>query len=75
MDFVINEDTKPLKFGRIILVRFIRSNLLLDVFGEKFLMPKYLVYSYIIVIIEIESETILVIRDEKIEWQTHYKIN
>jgi putative transposase len=32
--------------GNIILIRFIRSNRLLDVFGEKFKLSKDLVYSY-----------------------------
>jgi len=33
--------------GNIILIRFIRSNRVLDIFGEKFKVPKELVYSYI----------------------------
>lgn len=33
--------------GDIILIRFIRSNRLLDVFGEKFKVSKDLVYSYV----------------------------
>jgi len=33
--------------GNIILIRFIRSNQLLDIFGEKFKVSKSLVYSYV----------------------------
>lgn len=33
--------------GDIILIRFIRSNRLLDIFGEKFKVSKKLVYSYV----------------------------
>ena len=33
--------------GNIILIRFIRSNRLLDIFGEKFKVSKDLVYSYV----------------------------
>lgn len=33
--------------GNIILIRFIRSNRLLDIFGEKFKVSKKLVYSYV----------------------------
>lgn len=33
--------------GNIILIRFIRSNRLLDIFGEKFKVSKSLVYSYV----------------------------
>lgn len=38
-------DTVP--EGNIILIRFIRSNRLLDIFGEKFKVSKSLVYSYV----------------------------
>jgi hypothetical protein len=37
--------------GNIILIRFIRSNRELDIFGEKFKVSKELVYSYIKAII------------------------
>ena len=33
--------------GNIVLIRFIRSNRLLDIFGEKFKVSKNLVYSYV----------------------------
>jgi len=33
--------------GNIILIRFIRSNQLLDIFGEKIKVSKSLVYSYV----------------------------
>jgi uncharacterized C2H2 Zn-finger protein len=33
--------------GNIVLIRFIRSNRLLDIFGEKFKVSKDLVYSYV----------------------------
>ena len=38
-------DTVP--DGNIILIRFIRSNRLLDIFGEKFKVSKSLIYSYV----------------------------
>ena len=72
-DFTLPQSPLPLKQGRIILMRFIRSNLLLDVFGEKFLMPKHLEYSYVITLIDIEKQLLLVLRDDKIEWQIHYQ--
>lgn len=37
--------------GNIILIRFIRSNRVLDIFGEKFIVSKELVYSYVKAII------------------------
>ena len=33
--------------GNVILIRFIRSNRVIDVFGEKFIVSKELVYSYV----------------------------
>jgi len=73
-DFVIPGTTLPLKEGKLILVRFIRSNLLLDVFGEKFLMPKHLEYSYVIALIDVEKQVLVVLRDNQIQWRTFYKI-
>lgn len=48
-------DTVP--DGNIILIRFIRSNRLLDIFGEKFKVSKSLVYSYVkaVIVTEIGS--------------------
>ena len=40
--------------GNIILIRFIRSNRMLDIFGEKFKLSKDLVYSYVKAIIVTE---------------------
>ena len=44
--------------GNIILIRFIRSDRMLDIFGEKFQVPKDLVYSYVKAIIVTESHTL-----------------
>ena len=43
--------------GDIILIRFIRSNRLLDIFGEKFTVSKDLVYSYVkaVIVTQIHS--------------------
>jgi len=40
--------------GNIILIRFIRSDCMLDIFGEKFKLPKDLVYSYVKAVIVTE---------------------
>lgn len=40
--------------GNIILIRFIRSNRLLDIFGEKFKVSKALVYSYVKAVVVIQ---------------------
>ena len=73
-DFTIPETNVTLKTGRIILARFIRSNLLLDVFGEKFLVPRHLEYSYVVAVIDVENQLLNVLRDQQLQWQTFYKI-
>jgi putative transposase len=40
-------DLDTIPDGNIILIRFIRSNRILDIFGEKFKVSKSLVYSYV----------------------------
>jgi len=61
LEFVQQDGYKPIKIGgntklpdlntvpdgNIILIRFIRSDRLLDIFGEKFKVSKNLVYSYV----------------------------
>jgi len=64
----------PLKQGKVILARFIRSNLVLDVFGEKFMMPKHLAYSYVTAEIDVEQNMLCVMRDGRKEWQRCYAI-
>jgi putative transposase len=74
-NFIIPDDALPLKGGRIILIRFIRSNRQLDVFGEKFLMPSHLEYSYVEAVIDIDEEKLYVVRDCQVQWETYYKVN
>ena len=59
----IGANTKLPKFdyvpdGNIILIRFIRSNRVLDIFGEKFKVSKDLVYSYIKAVIVTSIHTL-----------------
>lgn len=44
--------------GNIILIRFIRSNRMLDIFGEKFKVPKGLIYSYVKAVIVTEAHVL-----------------
>ena len=52
--------------GNVILIRFIRSNRQLDIFGEKFKLPKELVYSYVKAIICTKSRTLQVYLGEEL---------
>ena len=49
-------DTVP--DGNIILIRFIRNNRILDIFGEKFKVSKSLVYSYVKAVIVTKIHTL-----------------
>ena len=54
--------------GNIILIRFIRSNRLLDIFGEKFKVSKSLVYSYVKAVIVTSIHTLQIyLGDEFVE--------
>lgn len=54
--------------GNIILIRFIRSNRLLDIFGEKFKVSQDLVYSYVKAVIVTSIHTLQIyLGDEFVE--------
>jgi len=72
LEVIQNDDFKPVtigantklpKFdkvpdGNIILIRFIRSNRILDIFGEKFKVSKDLIYSYVKAVIVTSISTL-----------------
>lgn len=60
--------------GNIILIRFIRSDRKLDVFGEKFLVSKELVYSYVKATIVTEIHTLQVYAGEELVESFEYRI-
>jgi putative transposase len=49
--------------GRYHLVRFIRSNLVLDIFGERFKMPSEAAYEYIVATIDVGKQRLSVVID------------
>jgi len=52
--------------GYVHLVRFIRSNRILDIFGEKFAMPVELEYEYVWVTIDTGKETLSIYHDSQL---------
>ena len=52
--------------GNIILIRFVRSNRLLDIFGEKFEVSKSLVYSYVKAVIVTEIGSLQIYLDDEL---------
>lgn len=53
----------PVYPGRIHLVRFIRSDRVLDVFGERFRVPRALVYHYVVATIRTDAQQLVVSLD------------
>lgn len=60
--------------GFIHLIRFIRSNLVLDIFGEKFIMPEKAQYEYVKTTINTSEEFMTVSIDEEVIFSHKYKI-
>ena len=54
--------TKPRK-GKYHVIRFIRSSLVLDMFGEKFAMPGEVKYEYVKATVDVKKELLRVYRD------------
>ena len=67
-------DKIPLEDGEIIIIRFIRSDRNLNIFGEIFLVKEELIYSYVESIIVIASHKLIVKRDEIIEHIFEYQV-
>ncbi len=65
---------KPSK-GKYHVVRFIRSDLRLDIFGEKFPMPAELKYEYIRATIDVKTETLNLYRDNTKVAELPYKLH
>lgn len=65
---------KPKK-GKYHVIRFIRSDLCLDIFGEKFPMPVELKYEYVRATIDIRTETLNLYRDNNKVAEIPYKLH
>ena len=66
-------DTVP--DGNIILIRFIRSDRILDIFGEKFKVSKSLVYSYVKAVIVTEIHRLQLYLGEELVDSFDYQLN
>lgn len=60
--------------GEITFIRFIRSNRQLDIFGEKFEVPKELVYSYIKAVIITHTHTLQIYLNEELVDTFEYRL-
>jgi putative transposase len=60
--------------GYVHLIRFIRSNRILDIFGEKFSMPVQLEYEYVWATIDTGQETLSIYHDSKLVEKLDYPL-
>lgn len=60
--------------GYIHIIRFIRSNRILDIFGEKFSMPMEVEYEYVKATIDIAKETLSIYHDSKLVDEYDYPL-
>ncbi len=65
-EFEPSKEPIHIEHGSIHLVRFIRSDRILDIFGEHFHMPQYVVYEYVVATILTEIHSLKVTYDNKI---------
>ena len=61
--------------GNIILIRFIRSNRMVDIFGEKFKVSKDLIYSYVKAVIVTEIHSLQVYVGDQLVETFDYQLN
>jgi transposase-like protein len=72
MDFQLNSEKIPLESGQIFLLRFIRSDKILDVFGERFQLKNAPAYEYVVAKILVDSHEIKVYLDDKLIEEIYY---
>jgi transposase InsO family protein len=60
--------------GYVHLIRFIRSNLILDIFGEKFPLPRDVEYEYVWATIDTAKNSLLVYYDSKLVEEFSYPL-
>ena len=88
MEFIQEENFEPITLapntklpqldyvpnGDIVLIRFIRSDRKLDIFGEKFEVSKDLIYSYVKAVIVTKTQTLQVYLNDKLAETFDYRL-
>ena len=72
-DYEIPENI-PLNHGEIIVIRFIRSNRQLNIFGKTFLLKKELVYKYVEAKIWIQAQALKIYSDDQLVQEFPYYV-
>ena len=73
-DYHLPKDKIPLEEGEIHLIRFIRSDRILNVFGEKFPLGNVPAYEYVIATICVEAHAIKVKLDDQLLEEIEYRM-
>ncbi len=60
--------------GRYHLVRFIRGDAVLDVFGEKFGMPSEVIYEYVVATIDVARQKLTITMNELTVDEIDYRL-
>jgi len=71
-DYELTSDKIPLETGQIHLIRFIRSDRILDVFGERFQLKNVPAYEYVVAKILVDSHEIKVYLDDNLMEEIYY---
>lgn len=61
--------------GNIIVIRFIRSDRILDIFGERFTVSRDLIYSYVKAVIVTEINTLQIYLGDELVTSFDYKLS
>ncbi len=73
-EFELPEEPIPIENGVIRLVRFIRSDRVLNIFGEHFQMPKDVIYEYVVATVHTELHSLSVTFNGKIIDAFEYRL-
>jgi len=59
----------------VLLIRFVRSNRVISIFGEKFTVPEEAVYQYVKATIDVKEQKLLLFLNDKVIHEREYKYN
>jgi len=61
--------------GYVHLIRFVRSNRVISIFGEKFTVPEEAVYQYVKATIDVKEQKLLLFLNDKVIYEREYRYN
>jgi len=73
-EYQLPNEKIPLESGYIHLIRFIRSDKILNIFGERFFLPQVPVYEYVTATICVNCHTIKIYQDNRLLGEIEYRL-